>query len=264
MENVAREPSDLLARAYEAAGGISYWRADTHAAHHYYGKALDEARKSGDKRLTARALYNLSFAALDEPRPSREGYAAGKEFLEQSLEMFRELGDRQGIADALWALAIAIPAAKNDVYEALTRVEEALELYRELDNPFGVGWSSYLLATLNFNINRLDAVQTHLGHALEWFTKAGDRSAIVLIIAGYALLADKHGDREGFYRLAGAAERLAEETGSSLVDAPVEFLDYTLPERPKDAEGQRLWAEGRQMTADEAIAYVRREAASAT
>jgi hypothetical protein len=50
---------------------------------------------------------------------------------------------------------------------------------------------------------------------------------------------------------------LAEETGSTLVQSPVEFLDYTIPDKPVDPEGIRIWDEGRRMTEEDAIAYVR-------
>ena len=262
LPGVAQEPPELLARAYGAAGGVTYWQADTSATHRHYARALAEARKTGDKLLVAQSLYNMSFAARDEPKPSTAGYAAGLELVQESLALFRELGDKQGIADCQWALSIALLASTNDPKAAIAAAAEALELYRELNNPFGTGWASYMLASLNVNLGRYDEVERYALEALAIFERSGDRSGILLTLAVAAILYDQTGRREQFLRVAGAAERLAEETGASLIDAPVEFITYTIPEKPADADGQRLWAEGRQMSAEEAIAYVRAGGAS--
>ena len=264
LPGVADEAPELLSQAYGAAGGITYWQADTRTTHRLYTRALEEARKAADNRLVAQSLYNLSFAAIDEPKPSSEGYAAGLPLVEESLALFRELGDKQGIADCQWALSIARVAATNDIDGALAAGREALELYRELNNPFGTGWASYMLASLHVNLGQYDEVERYALEALETFESSGDRSGILLTLAGFAIVYNQTGRKEHFLRVAGAAERLGEETGAALIDAPVEFLTYTIPEKPTDADGQRLWAEGRQMTAEEAIAYVRREGVSPT
>jgi hypothetical protein len=114
-----------------------------------------------------------------------------------------------------------------------------------------------MLGSLHLSARRLDESRRYLIESLDIFEQSGDRSGMLLIIAGMALVYNEAGSKERFFRLAGAAERLAEETGTGLLNAPVEFLDFALPEKPTDPEGIRIWAEGRQMSAEEAIAYLR-------
>ena len=51
-------------RAYEAAGGLAYWRADFEACRTFYLEALDLARDIGDRALLSDALYNSAFGML--------------------------------------------------------------------------------------------------------------------------------------------------------------------------------------------------------
>jgi hypothetical protein len=50
---------------------------------------------------------------------------------------------------------------------------------------------------------------------------------------------------------------MRDETGAGIVDTPVEFLDFTLPEMPASAEEREIWAEGRRLSTDETVALVR-------
>jgi hypothetical protein len=105
--------------------------------------------------------------------------------------------------------------------------------------------------------NKYDEVEEPLREALELFVSARDESGILLTLALYAVVADKTGDRDRFLRLGGALSRMREETGAGIADTPVEFLDFTLPEMPTNAEEQENWAQGRRLSTDEAVALVR-------
>ena len=255
LDGVADQPPDLVSRAYEAAGGIAYWQGDTSATHSFYGRALEAARRADSKLLIARSLYNSGFAPLDTPSPSREGYVAGRRNFEESLELFREIGDKQGIADANWALSIGVAASHGDVAEAISRAQESLRIYRELNNPFGTGWASYMIGSLELGTNDLDSVDGNFRESLGIFARARDQSGILLLLAGFAILANRRGQTERFVRLGGAVERLREETGAGLADTPVDFLEFALPERPTDAADLKIWGEGRRLSTEEAIAY---------
>jgi hypothetical protein len=57
--------------------------------------------------------------------------------------------------------------------------------------------------------------------------------------------------------LGGAIERLRDDTGAGIADTPVEFLDYGLPDLPTDEGEKRIWAEGRLLSTEEAVALAR-------
>lgn len=256
MPGVADQEPDLLSRAYAAAGGITYWQGDTSATHSHYTRALASARETGSQLLIAQSLYNLGFAPIDDEHPSAEGFAIGKASIEESLALFQDVGDKQGIADANWALSIGVAASGGDVAEAIDRSEEALKLYRELDNPFGTGWASYMIGSLRMRDDPPAVVEPYYREALGIFARARDSSGILLLIGAYAILADRAGETDRFQRLGGALERLRSETGAGLIDTPVDFLEINLPERPtNDPEGLRIWEEGSRLSTEEAISF---------
>ena len=249
------QPPDVLAPAYEAAGGITYWQGDTPATHRLYKRALEVARRSGDQRLIARALYNYSFAALETYTLADEGYAAGIPYVEEALRLFTELGDEQGIADASWALAIAIGAAGHDRRQAVRYAQEALDRYRALGDPFGTAWACYMVASLQLDELGPEAVAPYFTEALRLFATAHDRSGILLMLAVFAVLAARRGKTERVNRLGGAIERLRRETGAGLLETPVRFVDYGPPDKPTDPAGLEQWAGGAKLSTEEAIAY---------
>jgi len=91
--------------------------------------------------VRAKAFYtaaNLAFIQSD--------YERAEEFCQESLKLFRELGDRPGIAYALYLLAWV---GRDDINIDVALVEEALALFREIGDREFVAWSFYTLAYLD-------------------------------------------------------------------------------------------------------------------
>jgi predicted ATPase/class 3 adenylate cyclase len=263
MPGIADQDPDLVSRAYAAAGGITYWQGETSATHSFYTRALEEARKTGDRRLIAESLYNLGFAPFEAEHPSQEGFAAGQAFHAESLALYEEIGDLKGTADAHWALSIAVAAGGGDMPGAIDHAEHALKLYRQLDNPFGTGWASFMIGSLRVRNDPPELVEPYFREALRIFANARDQSGILLLLGAYSLLADRAGQTERFLHLGGAIAKLRDQTGAGLVDVPVDFLDYALPEPPTDAESLALWEEGKLLSTEEAISFALDEGATA-
>jgi len=259
LPGVADQPAGLVSRALAAAGGVTYWQGDNRATHVYYTRALERARETADRLLVAESLYNLGFAPIDDPRPTQEALGIGQALIEESLALYREAGDTKGIADANWALSIGVAAAGGDIAEAVGHGEEALALYRQLDNPFGTGWASYMIGSLRVRVDPPEVVEPYFREALTIFARARDQSGILLLLSAYSILADRAGQSDRFTRLGGAIERLRSETGAGLADVPVDFLDYALPERPSgDPEAIRIWEEGSRLSTEDAVEFALR------
>ena len=260
MPRVDEQPAELLAAAYGAAGSVGYWQADTHAAHHFYTRALEAARRSGDDHLVAEALYNMGFAGVDHDSPTNELYVAGRRFWEESLALHAKLGNSRGVANASWGLASAL-AALDDQQAAIEHVDRAIVEFRRLNDPFGLAWGLYLKGGLLGRVNDLDGIEPLLRESLQIFLAANDRSGIQFSLVGFAFVADGRGQRKRLSVLGGAVESLRQVTGAGLIDSPLEFVDFALPVKPiADAEALRWWQEGTRLSAEEASAYALRDA----
>src|SRR6185437_13005220 len=103
-----RVPPYIRSRAEEAAGSLWYWSAtERRTPRDYYERAVAFAVESGDRGREAWARHNLAFAYdftpavadIDAPDPVTAGALRTR-----ALEIFRELDDRRGVAEALWAM----------------------------------------------------------------------------------------------------------------------------------------------------------------
>jgi predicted ATPase/class 3 adenylate cyclase len=255
MPGVDERPAPLRAKAYAAGGGICYWQGDFVTANRYYRAALDAATETGDDAEIALALYNLSFASLDEEAGTQDArFAGGREFAEQALALYEKLGDERGIANVHWALAIA-SAAVGDLPAAKEHAEGALESYRELKDPFGIGWGAHMLTLYSIGTGLMDAAAAYATEALTTFRRSRDLSGTILTIYDFALIAERQGDRERHLRLSGSVDALGRSSGIGVMRDSFNLLDWRLPEEPTDEQGRRWWTEGAQLSADQAADY---------
>ncbi|MDP8957741.1 MAG: tetratricopeptide repeat protein, partial [Actinomycetota bacterium] len=109
-----------------------------------------------------------------------------KSLLEESLGISRDLGDRAGVAKVLWALT-DLYLLEEDLGEALRLASESLAIWREVDDPFGLGWALFLLAVVEVDMEDLPAARSHLEESLRLFDRAGDLSAVALHLGIFAL-----------------------------------------------------------------------------
>jgi predicted ATPase len=251
------EAPELRARALSAAGGIAYWRDDGSAAHALYREALELARAAGDRALLAESLTNFGYV----PEPNRSASAGlsvgGRPYFEEAIGLYRDLGDRAGLASALGALAVSMIRA-HDLDGARPLVEESLALAREAGNRFAIGWSLFGLWQIAYNEGRLqDAVRSGV-EALQVFHEASDVSGVAVVLVGLSAAAQSIGSQEPSWRLRGAGVALSDRFGVAWGDSVVEHLGLPPLVRPTDdADAQRAWDAGAAMTVDEAVSYAR-------
>ncbi|MGQ0848693.1 MAG: adenylate/guanylate cyclase domain-containing protein [Actinomycetota bacterium] len=238
------------AKAYEAAGGIAYWRGDMVEAETMYRTCLDLVGKLDDRTAEANARYNLSFSLASDSIERIE-------LRQEALAVYQSLNDQSGIAKALWSLGSLFSGA-GDLSEARRLLHESLALFRKLDEPFGIGWCLYSLASTEFLDGNVPATLAYLQEGLALFHEVGDLSAIVLFLDYLALVAWHRRCSDRALRLAGAASRLGERGGFGLIDP-----EFDLPEiEPlrtamlQAASAQPdLVAAGAAMSPDDAVGY---------
>ncbi len=268
LEHIADQPwsSDdpaLRARLMEALGGIAWWQADILAMSGFYQEALERWRSTGDRAEIANALYNASFSyvfvgpGVDASNldPDRIGLA----LMEEALAIYRELGDKRGAGNAIWAVGNwHYFHQQKDV--ALGNFREALELFSATSDETMVAWAHRMLGATLLRLDQVDEAAGHLEAAMRQFKSAGDTSALTLALDDYSALAAARGDLPRSARLHGAARALAQSTGANL-SSMIDNLDVananaeTARTLMSDEEIERHAAEGRAMSLGDAVAY---------
>ena len=241
----------LRARALEAAGGLAYWLGDMDRAGDAYREALALARQIGDRGLIADQLYNLSFTHL----VNRSDLAEGRRLVEEAAEMYRALGDGSGLVNALWALG-NVHYFAQDWAAGIAVHGEALERARSAGNAFMIGWTLHMMGSAEVRLRRLASAYNHLAEALRAMVSDQETTGIVLVLDDFADFASVIGDVERSLRLQGAARRLEEETSAGLAGASNAIMArFELPTGDlSPGQVDRLRAEGRALTLDEAVA----------
>ena len=153
--------TELRARAFEAGGGIAYWRGRLEQGRTYYDAALDIARELGDRHLIADALYNGAMVrnVLEvNPAATVEESLA---MLDEAIRLYRATGDDVGAARALWGLGTA-QYFSSDWRVAADTFRAAEEGLRGSDDEFMRGWVLHMLGSTEIRLGQLDPALEHI------------------------------------------------------------------------------------------------------
>jgi predicted ATPase/class 3 adenylate cyclase len=244
----SRDHPDARAAALEAAGGIAYWQGELQVARAWYEEALEIARASGDDSRIANALYNVSFTFTLE----HEDQVRARALAREAVEIYRRLGDEAGVGRSLWGEANTYYFFR-DFAGGIELAEEALEIFRRLDDRFMIGWTLYMLALYKLTLDRT-AMRQLLEEALPLFTDIEDKSGYAMIFDAFAALFWTEGDVTRAIRLAGYASATEASTGAGLARINRESADFYPATLTTDAELAVAFAEGQQMTVEQATA----------
>jgi len=250
VEDLPVERADAL----EAAGGIAYWMADWPAAEERYEACLRLRREIGDPPSTAEAAFNLACVYAYGPEPFRSVERAD-ELLVEAEGIFRERGDRLGLAKVLWAAGGNVVDVRPA--DAIEPFRESLALYRETGDRFGEAWALHMLGITEALTDALEDGEGHVRQALELFVAADDRSAVSILLNDFAVLAVLRGDVDRALRLNGAAAATEKRSGVGLGLSATDIggvLRRMWDTVPRD-EAQALFDEGMAMSTDEALDY---------
>jgi hypothetical protein len=132
---------------------------------------------------------------------------------------------------------------------------EALGLARRTHNAFMVGWALHMGGSAEIRLGRFREAYEHLREALLALVADRETTGIVLSLDDFSELANAVGDIPRSLRLAGAARKLQDETATGLAGFANELMSRGLLSygdlSPDEVE--RLQAEGRTLTTDEAV-----------
>jgi predicted ATPase/class 3 adenylate cyclase len=251
-----------VAQASNALGSIAKTHADPVSAQRYYGEALTIFREINDWPGIAEALMGLGSIprGLNDTANLSQDMAAARASLEESLAIYRKLGQKKRIAVLLTRLD-EIARSQGDYTAARKFYEESLVVLGEL-NPSGG-----IIASLN-DLGRTSLLEGDPRQAASFFQEAltlametGDKPGIASNLLGLTHVFLQLGKTERWrwaVRLMGQAEMVLETAGvspaleeRSQIDAACNALRKKLGEDIFNAAR----AEGRAMSLGQAISY---------
>ncbi len=170
--------------------------------------------------------------------------------LEESLTLFRELGDKDGMTFCYW-LSGWVALSQGETLTAQALVEQSLALWQEIGNRWYMAWSLGMLGKVAAYRGDLVAARALLEESLAILRASNDKWFTAFCLEELASVVTAQGEAVWAARLWGAAESLRDMVGSPL--PPIFRADY---ERSVAAARTQLgekaftaaWAEGRTMT----------------
>ncbi|HVF99773.1 MAG TPA: tetratricopeptide repeat protein, partial [Chloroflexia bacterium] len=164
---------------------------------------ITEGRRWLDMALTkvpgrtadrARAAYGASILA------KVQGDSATSIRLEaESLGIYRELGDRRGVAQVLLGMGLR-QRAGGELEAAEASFKESLELSRESGDTWGIAGALTNLGLIFFGRDD-ELARTYLEEGLQAMRQAGDRNNVTLILNNLGVIALHRGELEEARRL---------------------------------------------------------------
>jgi len=241
-------------RALEAAGGIAYWQGELRDAQAFYDECLELARAAGDKKILANALYNACFPRMVD----KSDLDGGLVLVEESLALYRDLGDDLGMTRCLWTIGNHWHQLRREDL-AIPPLDETIEVFRRLGtDKFNLGWALHTRALIAIGQGEVALAEALTREGLEIFAQAVDLTGIVIFLDDAASVAELKGDVARALRLGGAAAAHQQRAGAALAAVINVNEERAWQELISTPELQRAWAEGQAMTLEQAIAYALR------
>ena len=177
--------------------------------------------------------------------------------LEESLKLFEELGSKTGIPYTLGQMG-QVALHQGNYEKAQAWCEESLSLFRELGYTESIHWPLDLLGITACRRGQFDRAAEFFKQALASNKRFSYRQGVAENLAGLGAVQVELGQLESALRLFGAAEALLEMIGTDLGPADRELYDRHVSAACDQLDGEsfdRLWAEGRAMTVEQALEY---------
>jgi predicted ATPase len=243
------------AKALIGAGGVAWWQKDREATGGFYREALAIERELGDPVRIAEALYNLAFVVAGDD------IGSAARLLDESLELFRQAGHEPGVAQVLGMLVIR-DAEAGDWGAVIARLEETTAIWRGVGDRLHLAFDLVWLAFAHGRMGHRDDARSAGLEALELFREVDNPTGIGITFVDLAFLATWEGRHEDAIRLAGASESLRERAGGPPGGfAGILEGDPAAEARAHISQdaAERAWEEGLAMSVDQAVAMARGE-----
>jgi tetratricopeptide (TPR) repeat protein len=220
------EGRELCARALEHSGADEFARLRARALSaagllaYWQGdypaaRARQEDSLAIWRQLGDRKGIGGSLSNLGMVARSQGDYASARALYEESMAISRELGDRWGLAASLNNLG-NLAAEQGDYQGSRAQHEECLAILRELGDRGTIATALENLGNVAYDQGEHASARTLHVESLTMRHQLGDRLGIVISLERLAAVAAALGGALRAARIWGAAERLRAEIGSPL------------------------------------------------
>ena len=221
-------------------------------------EALTWSREAGNSHDVWRGLINLS-----DSISATGDHERARELLDEALTLARERKNEWGVGNTFRLLG-RLAYWQGDLGRATDLLEESMVWWNKVGATRGLHWSLHVLGLVALAQGDLRRATHRLCESLALCREAGDRWGTARCLEGLASVAvapAQDGSLDGVRRAArllGAAEVLREVVGARLY--PTERIDVdraaaTAGAQLGEAGFAAVWAEGRAMGLEDAIAY---------
>src|SRR6266700_1685670 len=197
-------------------GTALWWFWYTHEHRHEGWNELSRALERSEgvaMPLRARALWAAGSLAGSLGHVER-----GAVLCQESLALFREIGDTQGMGDATFHLA-HVAFARWDLAAARSLFEESLVFLREAGDKTLTAWALNALALVILYQGEYARVHPLAEQAVETFRELGDTTGVAISLMTLARVAFCQGDLVRAQALAAEGLARASETGITSAEA---------------------------------------------
>jgi non-specific serine/threonine protein kinase len=180
--------------------------------------------------------------------------------LEEALALKPRIKNRSTIAHTLVFAALDALLLRQDWDETVALHDEALVLFREMDDRWGLGLCLTNLGLIVAALGHHTRATTLLRELMHLSQETADRFANQYAFFGLACVADSEGRTLRAARLWGVSEAIREAAGFRLPHAALSVMEYesrlaAVRARLGEATFEEAWAEGKVMTTEQAVEY---------
>jgi len=200
-------------------------------------RTLQQARDA-PRQLRARGLrWRAQLAGR------RGDYAQAKETIDESLELFRELGHKPGMANALGILGDTCLLQANYA-AAQTAYEESLALFQEIGDKRGIASMMTNLGNVANSTGDYATARKYQEGSIAIFRELGDKLGLVIALNNLGVVAEQQGDISAAKRFYEESIATAHELGEkNMVAYALNSLAHVVYLQGDPIDAQRYYRE---------------------
>jgi non-specific serine/threonine protein kinase len=184
----------------------------------------------------------------------RGDYPRAAAVLRESIALWQELGDRRGVADAQTYLG-HVACFYPEAGDPTALFSESLSVFRQLGDKEGIANSLFGLAFLAFFAGDRRRARELAAESLSLYHELDHKGGIAMLLESFAVVAAVEGAGEAAPRLLGAADALREAINSPRPPSYGPIYDTYVSRLPSDFPA--AWTQGQAMPLEESIAQGR-------